>query len=222
SGRLEILGRLVDASNATFVCRLEGSQRVVYKPVRGERPLDDFPSRTLANREVAAFVLSEATGWAVVPPTVMRDGPLGPGMVQQWVDVDPEVDVLSLIVADDPRLRRICLFDVLANNADRKGGHLLPAPGGHIYGVDHGICFAEDPKLRTVLWGWRGKQLTDEESVLVESVCSRLNTDLGESLAELLSPDEVLATARRASRLAGERRFPQPDPSRPALPWPPF
>jgi uncharacterized repeat protein (TIGR03843 family) len=190
--------------------------------VRGERPLDDFPTRTLANREVAAYLLSEATGWGIVPPTVMRDGPLGPGMVQLWVEVDPDVDVLSLIVDDDPRLRRVCLFDVLANNADRKGGHLLPVAGGRIYGVDHGICFAVDPKLRTVLWGWRGQPLNNEEIAVVESVCSALNGDLGRSLAEFLSPDEVLATARRASRLGQQRRFPQPDPGRPALPWPVF
>jgi uncharacterized repeat protein (TIGR03843 family) len=157
-----------------------------------------------------------------VPPTVLRDGPLGPGMVQRWIDVDPDVDVVSLIVADDPRLRRVCLFDVLANNADRKGGHLLPVADGHIYGVDHGICFAVEPKLRTVLWGWRGKRLDDEEVAVFESVCSLLNGELGRSLAELLSPEEVLATARRASSLTQERRFPQPDPGRPALPWPPY
>jgi uncharacterized repeat protein (TIGR03843 family) len=213
---------LVDASNATFLCKIDRDERVVYKPIRGERPLDDFPSGTLANREVAAYVLSEATGWAIVPPTVMRDGPFGRGMVQRWVEVDPDVDVLSLVVGDDARLRRICIFDILANNADRKGGHLLPVAGGHVYGVDHGICFAADPKLRTVLWGWRGQRLEPEEPALVESVCDRLSHDLGESLAELLTEEEVLATARRASRLAQQPRFPHPDPGRPALPWPPF
>jgi uncharacterized repeat protein (TIGR03843 family) len=221
-GRLEVLGRLVDASNATFLCTVDADTRAVYKPIRGERPLDDFPSRTLANREVAAYLLSEATGWGVVPPTVKRDGPFGPGMVQQWVEVDDAVDVLALVVADDPRLRRICIFDILANNADRKGGHLLPVAGGHIYGVDHGICFSADPKLRTVLWGWRGTELEDGELAVVESVCNELHTALGRSLAELLSADEVAATARRASRLAAAGRFPQPDPGRPALPWPPF
>jgi hypothetical protein len=196
--------------------------RVVYKPVRGERPLDDFPSRTLANREVAAYLLSEATGWDIVPATVMRNGPLGGGMVQLWVEVDPDVDVLSLVVGDDPRLRRVCLFDVLANNADRKGGHLLPVADGHIYGVDHGICFAVEPKLRTVLWGWRGQPLDDDEVAVVSAVCDALNDGLGRELESLLSRDEVLAMASRASRLAQQRRFPQPDPGRPALPWPPF
>ena len=166
--------------------------------------------------------MSEATGWDIVPPTIIRDGPFGPGMVQPWIEVDPDVDVVSLIVADDPRLRRMCVFDIIANNADRKGGHLLPVADGHIYGVDHGICFAVEPKLRTVLWGWRGRSLDEDELSVVESVCSALNGDLGRSLAELLSPEEVLATARRASRLGQQRRFPQPDPGRPALPWPPF
>ena len=114
------------------------------------------------------------------------------------------------------------MFDVLANNADRKGGHLLPVAGGHILGVDHGICFAVDPKLRSVLWGWRGQRLDDVELAVIERVCSELNGDLGRSLAEFLSPDEVLATARRAATLQKQQRFPQPDPGRPNLPWPPF
>lgn len=143
-------------------------------------------------------------------------------MVQLWVEADPDVDVLALIGADDARLRRICLFDVIANNADRKGGHLLPTADGHIYGVDHGICFSVEPKLRTVLWGWRGQSLSTEELALVKSVCGGLNDHLGASLGALLSGEEVLATARRAGRLAQERRFPQPEPGRPAMPWPLF
>ena len=194
----------------------------MYKPTRGERPLDDFPSGTLANREVAAYVLSEVTGWRIVPPTGMRDGPFGPGMVQMWIESDSTADVVDMILNDDPRLRRMCVFDVLANNADRKAGHLLPVPTGHIYGVDHGICFAVAPKLRTVLWGWRGGELTDDEIAVVRGVCEALDDGLGRELAQLLTADEVLATARRAERLLRERRFPQPDPGRPALPWPPF
>ena len=226
-GRLEIIGRLADASNATFLCSLipaigGDAVRVVYKPIRGERPLDDFPSRTLGNRELAAYLLSEATGWRIAPPTVMRDGPFGAGIVQLWIDVDPAADVVAMVVSDDARLRRVCLFDVLANNADRKGSHLLPVADGHVYGVDHGICFAVEPKLRTVLWGWRGQRLSDEEVAVAERVCGALDGELGESLAGLLSADEVGATARRAQRLVEQRRFPQPDPTRPALPWPPF
>jgi hypothetical protein len=196
--------------------------RAVYKPTRGERPLDDFPIGTLAQREVAAYLLSEATGWQVVPPTVLRDGPHGPGMVQLWIDTDPEADVLEMIVNDDPRLRAVCVFDVLANNADRKGGHLLPAEDGHIYGVDHGICFSAEPKLRTVLWAWRGHRLAEGERKVVRRVCDALEGELGRELAELLSVAEVRATALRAQTLLAKGRFPQPDPTRPAIPWPPF
>ena len=176
----------------------------------------------MANREVAAYLLSEATGWGVVPPTVLRDGPYGPGMVQLWVDQDPGVDVLEMIVGGDPRLRPVAIFDVLANNADRKGGHLLPVAGGHVHGVDHGICFAVEPKLRTVLWGWRGEALSGEESDVVWMVREALDGDLGKPLESLLDPQEVRATSRRADALLRTGRFPQPDPSRPALPWPPF
>ena len=152
----------------------------------------------------------------------MRDGPYGPGMVQLWVDLDPSVDVLEMIVSRDPRLRPLAIFDVLANNADRKGGHLLPVAGGHIYGVDHGICFAVEPKLRTVLWGWRGETLSEQESDAVGRMCEALDGDLGRDLESLLETDEVRATSRRAETLLKAGRFPQPDPSRPALPWPPF
>ena len=223
-GELELLGRLVEASNATFLARLPDGRQVVYKPIAGERPLDDFPHGTLANRERAAYLLSEATGWRIVPPTVLRDGPYGRGMVQAWIDVDESVDVVGLLTAPDPRLRRICVFDALANNADRKGGHLLPVAGGHIHAVDHGVCFAVEPKLRTVLWGWRGEPLVADEVAVVERVWSALEPGcpLAEALAALLSPAELEATRGRAARLLRERRLPLPDPRRPALPWPPF
>lgn len=224
---MEIIGRLTDASNATFLCAVDagGSPeqvRAVYKPTRGERPLDDFPIGTLANREVAAFALSEATGWEIVPPTIMRDGPLGQGMVQLWVEPDPDADVIEMLTANDERLRRICVFDVLANNADRKAGHLLPRADGHIYGVDHGICFAVEPKLRTVLWAWRGQPLSADEVGVVGLVCDALDGGLGQRLGALINPAELGATKRRASALLGSGRFPQPDPNRPAIPWPPF
>ena len=142
----------------------------VYKPIRGERPLDDFPDGTLAYREAAAYVVSEAIGWSVVPPTIMRDGPLGRGMVQLWIDVDQERNVIDLIRAGDPALRRMALFDAVINNADRKGGHLLPTADGHVYGVDHGVTFSPDPKLRTILWGWRGQPLDDSELATLDDL----------------------------------------------------
>lgn len=232
-GELVVEGRLIDASNATFYCRLTGGEgdasggvvddlACVYKPIRGERPLDDFPHGTLARREVAAYLLSEAIGWAIVPPTVLRDGPFGAGMVQLWIEPDPTVDVVALVLAPDPRLRRVAVYDVLANNADRKGSHLLPLADGHIHGVDHGVCFAVAPKLRTVLWAWRGQQLTTDEVETVNRVRVALEGPLHDELAEVLSPAEVHATRERAERLLEVGCLPEPDPSRPAVPWPPF
>ena len=221
----------MDASNATLYCsiRLECPEpeptltaHAVYKPIRGERPLDDFPRGTLAYREVAAYELSEAGGWRVVPPTVLREGPFGPGMVQLWIETTDDENVFELVLTGDPRLRPMALFDAVANNADRKGGHLLPLEDGRILGVDHGICFAVEPKLRTILWAWRGDPLTEEEVGQLETVREMLRGELGARLADLLAPREVTATIRRVERLLARRRMPLPDLDRPAIPWPPF
>jgi len=227
SATLEIVGRLTEASNATLFCELRTEDspeapHCVYKPIRGERPLDDFPVGTLAYREVAAYELSEAMGWRIVPPTVLRDGPLGPGMVQAWIEVDEDADIVAMILTRDPRLRRMALFDAIVNNADRKGGHVLPTDDGHLYGCDHGVCFAVEPKLRTVLWGWRGEPLTDEEVACLQTLRSSIDGELGRRLAESLSAPEVAATARRIDRLLAACHMPLPDPHRPAIPWPPF
>ncbi len=225
---LDVIGRLTDASNATFLCRigvgdLGDDILAVYKPTRGERPLDDFPRQTLSRREVAAYALSATTGWRIVPPTVWRDGPAGPGMVQLWMEPDPDADVVTMVLERDPRLRAMAVFDAVANNTDRKGSHILPMTDGHVHGVDHGICFAVEPKLRTVLWGWRGDPLNDEELAVVRRVCDALAGDsLSNELATLLSPEEIRATQRRAESLLSSGRFPEPDPTRPSLPWPPF
>ncbi|HEV2890025.1 MAG TPA: SCO1664 family protein [Frankiaceae bacterium] len=225
-GDIAIEGRLVDASNATLYCSLTSGTEtcaVVYKPIRGERPLWDFPDGTLAHREVAAYAVSVATGWDVVPPTVLREGPLGPGMVQLWIDVDESVDLVELVSSDHPALRRMALFDAVVNNADRKGGHLLPVPGGHVHGVDHGVTFSVEPKLRTVLWGWRGRRFADEEVAVLTALRWDLTSGaLGEELAGLLAPAEVEATVDRVERLLRTRRFPYPSPDWPAVPWPPF
>jgi uncharacterized repeat protein (TIGR03843 family) len=225
-GDVAIEGRLVDASNATLYCAVtheDLTTACVYKPIRGERPLWDFPDGTLAYREVAAYAVSAATEWEIVPPTVLRDGPLGPGMVQLWIDVDETVDPADLLRQDHPALRRMAVFDAVVNNADRKGGHLLPVPGGHVYGVDHGVCFAEDPKLRTVLWGWRGRRFVDEELGVLEALRVEIvHGDLGETLRGLLAPGEVDATLARVEELLRKRRFPHPSPDWPAVPWPPF
>jgi hypothetical protein len=224
-GTLDVEGRLYDASNATLFCTvtLDGlTAACVHKPVVGERPLWDFPDGTLAAREVSAYVVSEALGWDVVPPTVMRDGPFGIGMCQLWIDIDETVDIGVLARSDHPQLRRMAVYDAVVNNADRKGGHLLPTVDGHIYGVDHGVCFSVDDKLRTVLWRWRGKQLTDEAIDGLSGLRAQLEGDLGAALRGLLDPDEVAATVIRVDRLLSTRRHPLPSDEWPPVPWPPF
>lgn len=232
TGRLEVLGRLVAASNVTLLCRISGETpteggtgsepgvRCIYKPTAGEAPLWDFPPGTLARREVAARLVSEASGWGIVPPTILRDGPYGPGMVQLWLEVDPAVDIVELVRAGAPVLRPIALFDAVVNNADRKAGHLLPLPDGRVCGVDHGVCFSPDPKLRTVLWAWMDAPLADEELAVLRLLRAALDGALGAGLAELLAAEEVAATARRIERLLETGRFPVPDPRWPAIPWP--
>jgi len=246
TGKLEVKGRLVDASNATLYCTINCGGRepksakgtknsknakdakntiaCVYKPIAGERPLWDFPAGTLAGREVAAYAVSRAAGWDVVPPTVMRDGPFGPGMCQLWIDHDPEADLIALSRrTDHAGLRDMAVFDAVVNNADRKIGHLLPVADGHLYGCDHGVCFAEDYKLRTVLWQWRGKTLPRRS---VEAL-RRLNVQLTEGslateLAGLLTASEINATRLRIETLLEHRVHPYPPADWPAVPWPPI
>lgn len=250
-GEIAVEGRLVDASNATLLARIshEGLDATcVYKPVAGERPLWDFPDGTLAGREVASYLVSEATGWDVVPPTVLRDGPFGPGMVQLWMEVDPDVDLVDVVApgavppgwlhvldalgaggrpvvlahADDDRLRRMAVLDTVLNNADRKGGHVLPLPDGTVHGVDHGVTFNVDPKLRTVLWGWAGETLRDDERAVLERLRAGLDDRLGSELAGLLTRAEVRATSRRLDAVLAAGHLPFPGEGWPAIPWPPF
>jgi hypothetical protein len=230
-GEIEIVGRLVGSSNHAMLCRVRLACpepepptviEAVYKPTAGERPLDDFPDGTLSHREVAAYLVSEAMGWSIVPPTIRRDGPFGDGALQLWIDLDPTVDVVAMVVEDDRRLRRIATFDAAVNNTDRKGGHLLPVPGGHVYGVDHGVTFSSVPKLRTVLWGWRGRPFAADERAGLARLADALRGDLAGDLAGLLTRGEIAATRRRVVSLLESGRFPQPRPDWPAIPWPPF
>ena len=239
TGELVLVGRLRAASNATFLATIDGIE-VVYKPIAGERPLWDFPDGTLAAREVASYAVSEALGWAVVPLTILRDGPHGPGMVQVWQEPDPEqaaVDIVrptkvptgylhvldavdqrerpvALVHEDTVPLRRMAIFDLLVNNADRKGGHVLAMSDGHRFGVDHGVTFHVGPKLRTVLWGWATQPLTAEEVATVR--------DLEVSLGDLITAAEVEAFEARREALLHDRRFPVPSGEWPAIPWPAF
>jgi uncharacterized repeat protein (TIGR03843 family) len=246
-GELTLHGRIMPASNATFLGQIDETT-VVYKPVAGERPLWDFPDGNLAGREVAAYLVSEATGWDVVPHTWLREGPHGPGMCQLWQEPDDEQEAVtlvaegdvpagwlhvfdgldgrdqavSLIHEDSVALRRMAVFDVVVNNADRKGGHVLAMPDGHRYGVDHGIAFHQEHKLRTVLWGWQGAALTEEESRTVRRVRAALGEGLGDRLAEHLTDEEIDALDRRCRRLLGAGHLPLSSNDWPAIPWPPF
>lgn len=249
-GELVIEGQLVVASNATLRCRAvapDSELTCVYKPRAGEQPLWDFPDGTLAAREVAAYLVSEAAGWNLVPLTVLRDGPFGPGMCQLWVEstgvelvdivapadvpggwlrvldaVDAENRPVILVHADDPRLRRMALFDVVVNNADRKAGHVLVDPVGAVRGVDHGVTFNVDDKLRTVLWGWSGAELTGAERDVLDRLAGQLAGPLGSRLTELLSTDEIAATGDRIARLLRDGRLPIPHGRRRPIPWPVF
>ncbi len=252
-GELELEGRLVSASNASFLgtVTLEGvALSCVYKPVAGERPLWDFPGGSLAGREVAARLVSDAGGFGVVPPTVLREGRYGVGMCQRWVHVDPDeglVDVVPpdfaepgwiavleaedyrdhpvlLVHADDDRLRDMAVLDAVINNADRKGGHVLvePEPRALVWGCDHGVCFHEEPKLRTVLWGWADEPLRDRDKERLHRLAGLCRGSLGEQLEQHLSRVEVEALRYRVDRLLAADRMPSPGDRWPVIPWPAF
>ena len=249
-GRIEIEGRLVDASNATLFCAISGGDETahcVYKPVSGERALWDFPDGTLAGREIASYLVSQAAGLSVIPPTVLRSGPFGPGMVQLWVDTkegDDLVDVLApddvplgwrsvlrahdrfgepavLAHADHPGVRLMTALDVVLNNADRKGGHVLHGTDGNVYGVDHGICLHTENKLRTVLWGWTGESLPEDVVAMLKTLQIGLD-DVSAVLAEHITKAEVRALRARLSDLLAAREFPAPGSDWRAIPWPAF
>ncbi|MFI6809574.1 SCO1664 family protein [Streptomyces luteogriseus] len=251
-GELTVRGRIREASNAALYCTVsyDGEDAAcIYKPVAGERPLWDFPDGTLAQREVAAYEVSEATGWGLVPPTVLRDGPYGEGMCQLWVEVAPVAELLALVDgeepepgwkaigfaevgegrtallvhADDERLRRLAVLDAVINNADRKGGHLLPTGEGRLYGIDHGVTFNAENKLRTLLWGWAGEALTEEAVHVLEGLRKGLaeGGPLAARLEPLITGAEIDATRARVGALLASGTHPEPSGQWPAIPWPP-
>ncbi len=244
---LFVEGRLVDASNATLLCTVEG-QRCVYKPVAGEQPLWDFPSGSLAGREIAAFEVDQLLGWNLIPLTVWRaDGPAGPGMVQEWCEAstigdlvnvtplddvpegwrivveaqDPSGNPVALAHADTPDLQRLSVLDAVINNADRKGGHILTLPDGSIRGVDHGVAFHSEIKLRTVLWGWAGEALPTELASELRALVDMLGDEVPR-IDRWLSDEESRALRHRVGALLESNQFPEPSEEWPAIPWPVF
>ena len=224
-GVLKVTGRLVDASNATlYATSTLNEQEIVciYKPIAGERPLWDFPEGSLAHREYAAYLVSQGLGFHVVPLTILRDGPYGSGMVQEWITLDESIDLAVFFSSDNPRLRSMALFDAIVNNTDRKIGHLLPISLDEVYGCDHGVTFHVEDKLRTVLWQWADDELSDQELQSLRKAQQLLAGELGEQLQPFLTQDEIGATSMRVDRLLSEGRFPLPNPNWPAIPWPAF
>jgi len=223
-GEIEITGRLVDASNATLfgLMHHEGSTlEVIYKPVAGERPLWDFPDGTLADREFAAFLLSDQTGFDLVPPTILREGPAGLGMVQRWIDVDEGIDLGTYFSQDRSELRSLALFDSIINNTDRKIGHLLPDQNGHLFACDHGVTFHTEDKLRTVLWQWAGDALTAEELEILARTMDFIDAHYS-LLNAHLTQQELEATRSRIYRLHSTGVMPLPSEGWPAIPWPAY
>lgn len=224
-GDLEVVGYLPAASNYTYLARivatnLETEPLVVYKPQSGEAPLWDFEEGTLCRREVAAYFLSDESGFDLVPPTLLRDGPYGLGAVQAFIDHDPTITAFDLVDEEVEKLRRVALFDVVTNNADRKAGHVFRDGAGKIWCVDHGICFHTQPKLRTVLWDFAGQPINADEKTLLEKLLQSLKAELAFKLSDLLSRREVESLKARTRSALEASVFPAPGPGR-SYPWPP-
>lgn len=221
-GEIDVQGRIAWSSNATFLtevrCSDGRSSLAIYKPAKGERPLWDFP-RGLWKREVAAYELAKWIGWDVVPPTVARpDGPLGPGSLQYWVDALEEEHYFTLLERPEhlAALRRVAAFDLVTNNADRKGGHCLLDGAGHVWAIDHGLCFHVEPKLRTVIWDFAGEEIGHE---LLDGLEPLATGQLASGIAQLLEAPEVTALARRARAVRRHGKYPEPKTRWP-YPWP--
>ena len=226
-GELEVLGALPGSSNAALLVRCHAGDDTciaVYKPRRGEAPLWDFPDGTLHRREVAAFELARALGWPRIPPTVLREGPYGPGSVQAFIEFDPQHHFFTMEIERADTFRRVALFDIAANNADRKGGHCLLDDAGDVWMIDHGVCFAVEPKLRTVIWTFIDEPIPADAAADLTRVRDDLAAggSLATTLAALLDPEEVAAVRSRIERLLGAGRFPEPEPGVRPYPWPPI
>jgi len=224
AGELVVEGRLVDASNATLFGKVllddKSSYLVVYKPIAGERALWDFADGNLASREVAAFLISQLGNFNCVPLTVMRDGPFGFGAVQQWIELDPDLDLIAIGQQSSPAIRKLALFDVVINNTDRKFGHILPISDSEILGCDHGLTFHQEFKLRTVIWHYAGEELDKNEIEKLKALKSQIADESRAALEKLINADEIKALLERIDTLISEG-FPYPSEQWPAVPWPP-
>lgn len=228
NGEIDVEGLMPDSSNYTFLVHVDDDDLrglAIYKPRRGERPLWDFPRGTLCQRETAAFVLSSALGWDIVPPTILRDAPeYGIGSIQLFINADPEAHYFNIRRTDDDAFKRIAAFDVIANNADRKGGHILRDQDGRLWGIDHGITFHAEPKLRTVIWEYAGQPIPQPLLDDIREVCNHLETagdPLPTALGDLLSHVEIEALRRRIERVLRRPRYPEATGGR-SMPWPPI
>jgi hypothetical protein len=217
----EVVGRFVDASNATLLATTSAGEQVVYKPTAGERPLWDFPVETLAAREALTYEVSRALGFDVVPETVLGEGPYGPGAIQRFVDLDTSFDPVAALAAEAPALWQIAVLDVVANNADRKLGHII-SDGRRLLGIDHGLTFHPEDKLRTVLWGFSGRPIPAPEVEALSRLEVAIAGELGARVAELLGEAERRALASRVAGLVANPVHPDPPDDRPPLPWPPY
>lgn len=219
---MEVLGRLIDASNATLLCEINGASdqfKVIYKPIAGERPLWDFPDGNLAHREVAAYRVSELLGLHVVPETILREGPFGLGSVQRWIDVDEDLDIVAIAQSKSFAMEKIVLLDAIINNTDRKFGHILPISESEVYGCDHGLTFHSDDKLRTVLWQFSGDQIPEN---FLTSLNSFLDLLPKSQMSDLLTDVEIFALENRVTILIEAGTYPFPSDEWPSVPWPPF
>lgn len=220
-GDIKVIGRLIDASNATLVgeiVSLNSSIKVIYKPIAGEKPLWDFQDGNLAFREYCAFLVSDLAGFNIVPATILRDGPFGLGMVQQWIEIDKTVNVVEFGQSEDSQLRKLALFDSIINNTDRKYGHLLIDSDEKLFACDHGVSFHSQNKLRTVIWQFAGEKFTTEEKALLERT---REIDFNGVFENYLTDLEISAFSDRINTLIASGTFPLPSDEWPAIPWPP-
>lgn len=226
-GEIELKGQFMLGSNYTFLVDINYQGvacQAVYKPGKGEQPLWDFEENTLALREVAAYLVSQALGFDIIPVTILRDGPFGPGSFQQYVEYDPHYHYFNFNAEDKALLKPIALFDLLCNNADRKGSHVFFDAAHKLYAIDHGLCFHEQDKLRTVVWDFAGQVIPEELLLPLSSFLSpsSSNMNLHAELANYLSPREMTALRSRAEALLSSRVFPLPPADRRAFPYPPL